>query len=85
MYLSYGRFDEEDKFIIAVNNHNDNLTMNINVWEIGVEDADRLVRLILTTQDGHDVSVQTYHSENGVLKLTLPAYSGVILKTVEEY
>ena len=49
------------------------------------EATDRLVRLILTTEDGHDLSAETYHSENGILKLTLPAYSGIIIKTIEEY
>ena len=85
MYLSYGRFDENDKIVVAVNNHNDTLTMKINVWQMGIEDSDRLGRLILTTEDGYDLSAQVYQSENGILTLTLPAYSGVIIKNIEEY
>ena len=85
MYLSYGRFDENDKIVVAVNNHNDTLTMDINVWQMGIEDNERLGRLILTTEEGYDLSAQVYQSQNGVLTLTLPAYSGVIIKNIEEY
>ena len=81
MYLSYGRFDEKDKIIVAVNNHFDSLSMDINVWELGIEDTDTLVRLIQTTENGCDLSTEFYHSKNGVLHLTLPAISGVIIKT----
>lgn len=81
MYLSYGRFDEKDKIIVAVNNHFDSLSMDINVWELGIDDSDTLVRLIQTTENGCDLSTEFYHSKNGVLHLTLPAISGVIIKT----
>ena len=80
MYLSYGRFDDKDKIIVAVNNHFDSLSMEINAWELGIDDADTLVRLILTTEDGYDLSTQFYRTQNGILHLTLPAVSGVIIK-----
>lgn len=82
MYLSYARFDEKDKIIVAVNNHFDELTMKINVLDLGIEDEDRLVRLILTTENGHDLSAAFYYAENGVLTLTLPAVSAVIIKNI---
>jgi len=85
MYMSYGRFDENDKMVIAVNNHHEELTIDINVWEIGIEDSDRLVRLIMTTEDGYDLKAEVYQSINGILRLTLPATSGVIIKNVENY
>lgn len=80
MYLSYGRFDEKDKIIVAINNHFDSITMDINVWELGIDDSDTLVRLIETTENGYDVSAKFYNSVNGVLHITLPAISGVIIK-----
>lgn len=80
MYLSYGRFDEKDKIIVAVNNHYESLSMDINVWELGIDDADTLVRLIQTTEDGYDLSAEFYHPQNGVLHLTLPPISGLIIK-----
>ncbi len=82
MYMSYARFDEKDKIIVALNNHFDELTMKINVMELGIEDEDRLVRLILTTENGHDLSAAFYYAENGVLTLTLPAYGAVIIKNI---
>lgn len=80
MYLSYGRFDEKDKIIVAINNHFDSITMDINVWELGIDDSDTLVRLIETTENGYDVIAKFYNSVNGVLHITLPAISGVIIK-----
>ena len=83
MYLSYARFDEKDKIIVAVNNHFDQLTMKISLSELGIDDDDRLVRLIQTTEHGYDLSAQFYTTENGVLTLTLPAVSAIIIKDIK--
>ena len=85
MYLSYGRFDEKDKIIVAVNNHHENLTMDIPVWELGIEDTDRLVRLIETTEEGFDLEAVKYNSVNGVLTLTLPGISAIIIKNMDSF
>ncbi len=82
MYLSYARFDENDKIIVALNNHFDQLTMKINLSELGIDDEDRLVRLIQTTESGYDLSAVFYSTENGILTLTLPAVSAIIIKNV---
>lgn len=84
-YISYGRFDEKDKFIVAVNSDVAEKTVEINVWEIGITDEERLVRLLMTTETDFDVVAKIHHSENGILKLKLAPTSSVILKTIETY
>lgn len=82
-YISYGRFNEKDQFVIAVNSATAEKTIEIPVWELGIMDGQRLVQLIMTTEEGFDLSSQIYTGENGILKLTMPAVSSVILKTAE--
>ena len=82
-YISYGRFDEKDRFVVVVNCGSAEKTIEIPVWELGVLDDNRLVQLIMTTEEGFDLSAKIYYGENGILKLMLPALSSVILKTAE--
>ncbi len=81
-FISYGRFDRTDKFLVAVNNNSYEVTVDINIWEIGISDDEYLERLILTTEQGHSREAVCYRSESGVLKLTMPPVSSAILKNV---
>lgn len=81
-FICYGRFDQVDKFIIAVNNNNTELAININVWEVGISDEEALVRLMLTTEEGHFPEAIIYHPKSGVLQLTMPPISAIIIKNM---
>ena len=80
--IAYGRFDAQDKLVAAVNNNDGEVTFKIPVWEIGILDGTEMVRLILTTQDGYTQEATTHKIEAGYLILTLPPFSGAILKDV---
>lgn len=80
--ITYGRFDRKDKFIIAVNNNNYEISISINVWEIGITGNKTLSRLLLTTRDGFYPDSQLYFTNDGILHLNLPPVSSVILKNV---
>lgn len=84
-YISYGRFLEEDKFIIAINNNSMEIQVSIPVWQIGIIDSENLVRLIMTTEEGYNLEAIMYHAENKILRLTLPPVSGVIIKNLKNY
>lgn len=81
-FLSYGRFDASDKVLVAVNHNAANYEARINVWEIGITDEDTLVRLIETTEEGYRVDAELYHSENGILTVTLSPVSAVVIKNL---
>lgn len=81
-FISYGRFNREEKFVIAVNNNPHEITINIDAWKIGVIDGEPLSRLILTTEEGYSLDTACYYTEKGVLKLTMPPVSSLIIKNV---
>lgn len=82
--IAYGRFDAQDKLVAAVNNNEGEVTFKIPVWEIGVLDGTEMVRLIMTTQDGYTQEATTHPIESGYLILTLPPFSGAILKDIKK-
>lgn len=79
-YLCYGRFDKKDKFIIALNNTEAPMDVEIEAWRIGIGDKETLSRLLLTNRDGYCLDSEMYYTNGGVLKLTLPPVSSVIIK-----
>lgn len=82
-FISYGRFDEEEHFIVAVNNNNSQKYVEIPVWRLGVTDNDVLASLLTTNMNGFTLKADLYHSENGILKMTLQPFSAVILKDLK--
>jgi alpha-glucosidase len=80
--ISYGRFNEENKLIVVLNNNNEQRTVDIAAWRIGIKMSSNLRRLILSTKEEFDINQEYYAVSEGKLEITLPAYSSVIL--VEE-
>ncbi len=81
--IAFGRFDANDKIVSAVNNNEGEVTFRNQVWQIGICDGTDMVRLILTTCEGYTQDAATYRIEEGHLILTLPPFSGAILKDVK--
>ena len=78
--LTYGRFDERDKIVVAFNNNADCRQISIPVWEIGISDDDSCQRIFESTADSHNTAKEMYPVENGRIKLRLKPFSAVILK-----
>ncbi|MDF2872757.1 MAG: hypothetical protein K0R05_4332, partial [Anaerocolumna sp.] len=70
----------QDKFIIALNNTEAPMEVEIEAWRIGIEDKETLSRLIVTTRDGYSLDSEMYYTNEGMLKLSLPPVSSVIIK-----
>lgn len=83
-YLSYGRFTEQEKMIVAVNNGKDSVEMNIPVWEIGVPDGVRMKQLILSDEQDYAMVNNAFVVHDGVVKITMPKLSATILKYAEK-
>lgn len=77
--ISYGRWNTEERLVIAVNNNNENKTFNIPVWEIGVTDSSEMEQIILTTQEEFTTEGQKFQVVGGKIELTLPMYSAIII------
>ena len=77
--ISYGRWDEKQKIVIAINNNDDIRTFKIPVWEIGVTDDCIMEQILLSTQENFTTEIQRYKTDCGKIELTLPQYSAVII------
>ncbi len=78
--ISYGRWDENDKFIIVINNHYESKDLEIPVWEIGINNNEIMQQMIMTTEEGFTQEEVPYHARKGKISITMPKYSAVLLK-----
>jgi alpha-glucosidase len=81
-FISYGRFNRKDKFIIGVNNNITDITVDINAWEIGITDDETMATLMVTTEHGHNPEAVIYHVHSGIARVTLKPYSSIVLKNI---
>ena len=81
-FISYGRFDEQDKFVIAINGGKQPVSIDLPVWRLGMTEENRMARLINTSQDGFSLETAMYNIENGILHLNCPPKYGVVIKNL---
>ena len=77
--IAYGRFDADNRCVIAVNNSASSQTVSLPVWQLGIEDSDRLTRLIKTDTDGYNVGAVDLPVVNGFVELPMDGNSAVLL------
>ena len=80
--LAYGRFDDEEKYLICINNNYEEVTITIPVWQIGMSSGMMLCRLMETSEQGYSMEPKSYGIQNNTLTIKLPKISGVILKAL---
>ena len=81
-FISYGRFDEQDKFVIAINSGEQPVSIDLPVWRLGMTEGNRMARLINTSRDGFSLETAMYNIENGILHLNCPPKYGVVIKNL---
>jgi len=82
--IAYGRMCGDNKCVVVVNNRREECEIHVPVWELGFLDHMPLYRVMLTHAGGYNAGRVEYHSRSGVLTLTLPPTSGVLLTTGDE-
>ena len=82
-FISYARFQDNQKFVVVINVGEGELTVDVPVWQAGILDTDTIVRLITTTKQGIHNRTDISHCEGGSLKVTIPAQSGILFKTLQ--
>ncbi len=83
--IGYGRFNEEEQFVILINNNDHEVNVSVPVWELGVEPGRALVRMIYTNTEGFGVDMAAYYPEDGILSMRLWPYSSIVLKNFPEH
>ena len=80
--ISYGRFDEKERVIVAFHNGEGEKTFMLPVWQAGVCSENPLRRVMFTGNWGYTTEPEEYFAEGGELTLTLPSTSAVVLVEV---
>ncbi len=78
--ISYGRFTEDEKIIVVINSGFDETKVDVTAWEVGVTDQEVMERIVISHSDGYDLSHETYEVKHGIVHMTMPPTSAVILK-----
>jgi alpha-glucosidase len=78
--ICYGRFDEQDKIVVAINSSDHDISVDIPVWRIGLMEENRMARLMSTGRDGFSIETAMYTVDHGILHLNCPPEYGVIIK-----
>lgn len=81
--ISYGRFDTEDAFVVAINNGSDERKITIPVWEIGICGNNRVMEMISTNIYSYSIDSIEHAVENGRLTINMKGYSSIVLKKVK--
>ncbi len=78
--IGFGRFNREDQIVVIVNNNDYEVVKDIIVWDMGVPRECVMNRLMLTSNEGYDVSRAEYPVVSGKVTLRLPPTSAIVLK-----
>lgn len=78
-FISYGRFLGNNCCVVAINNREEAREVKIPVWEIGIEDKDRLTRVMETNTEGYNAGFLIYEVKDGFVTLNMGPYTGILL------
>ena len=81
--LSYGRFSADEQMIVIFNNSDGQQEFSIPVWQANIGNADRLLRLVLTDENGYTMEPLVYDICRGSVNVTMSRTSAMILKCVK--
>lgn len=80
--ISYGRFDDNEHIVVAINISQDTRHMEISVWRLGVTQPTRMARVILTDAGGFSIETKVYQVQSGKLILDCPPETAVLVKDI---
>lgn len=80
-WLSYGRFNRKQQMVVVVNNDSKSQKLTLPVWRLGINNGQKLVSLMETTESGYDLEEKIWCTEHGNLVIDMKPYSSILLKT----
>ena len=80
--ICYGRFTAREKMVVLINGGFDEAKVRVPVWEIGVTEEEELQRLIMSREADFTLEPAVCPVQGGVLEITLPAITAILLKAV---
>ncbi len=76
--ISYGRVLGDEKVIVCVYTGQEEMTLDLPVWRLGVKEYENVQRLMLTTDSNYNVGAAEYAVQNGVLTVRMVKNSAVL-------
>lgn len=80
--ISYGRFNENEHIVVAINISQDTRHMEIPVWRLGMTKPTRMARVILTDASGFSMETKVYTPQSGKLIIDCPPETAVLIKDI---
>ena len=77
-FLSYGRWDDKQKIVVAINNNSKPIDISLPVWKVGISNG-YVTQLMVTGEDMFQETMRRYHVNKGETKVTVPEYGAIIL------
>jgi len=81
--ISYGRFDEDNKAVVIINNNESPVELEIGVWEIGILNDCEMERILLTNEECYNVGKLPVKVEKGMLRVHVPPTSAAIYRKAD--
>ena len=81
--IAYGRFDQTDKCLIVLNNEDEDRTISVPVWKIGMKLETDLENCLLSDREGFTDDAFYCPVKDGFVELKMPPKSAVVLKEVD--
>lgn len=79
-FVCYGRFDEQDAVVTAVNTSEADVEISIPVWLLGTKDGDTYERVMETSREFYNCGRVYVYQNDGNIKLIVKAESSVIYR-----
>ena len=78
-FISYARFNHEERMVIAINSGSDSMDVDIPVWKGDVPMECIMTQVFATTPKGYSLMPVNMTVQKGILHISLSALSGVVL------
>ena len=78
---SYGRWNNENKVIVALNNNETEQTISIPLWSMNIGDREKLQLIFTSNRDSHETPNEELRVNNGNLVVTVPPFGSIIVVT----
>ena len=84
--ISYGRFTDEERLVVIVNNNNGNITTEIPVWETGISRTREctMKRVLSSNAIGYTTEEKEYGVLGGFLPIELSPLEALVLYSKDE-
>lgn len=81
--VAYGRYDRRESFFVIVQVEGEEREIEIDVWRLGVEDGQNVVRMMYTDANGYTLQTETKRSKEGKVKVKIGRNGAVVWKSID--